>query len=124
MVPKYNDGLTKGQRWRQRHPERIKRFERTISGRYSALKTAAKIRGHEMTITYDEYAVLISQLCFYCGGKLPEVGHGIDRVNSDIGYTQGNVRPCCTHCNRAKSSMTETEFKEWSLKLFNHWGGK
>jgi hypothetical protein len=46
MVPKYNDGLTKGQRWRQRHPERIKRFERTISGRYSALKTAAKIRGH------------------------------------------------------------------------------
>ena len=25
---------------------------------------------------------------------------------------------------RAKSTLTENEFKEWSLRLFNHWLGE
>lgn len=30
---------------------------------------------------------------------------GIDRVNSKIGYTLGNVVPCCKKCNTVKSDI-------------------
>jgi len=138
--PKPNDGLTSVQRWRKRHPCEAKEAwrkwkennlehaleygrvrNRTLRGRYSTLKTQANLHERVCTLGFEEYSFLVSQPCFYCGGNLPEVGCGIDRINSDIGYVQGNVRPCCTACNRAKNVMTETEFKEWLLRVFNYW---
>jgi 5-methylcytosine-specific restriction endonuclease McrA len=140
---KINDGFTKSQRWYRRHSEKAyeisrrwikkhpkqvrelrKKYQRTVRGRYKGLKNKAKACNLDMSLTYETYVALISQPCFYCGGKLPEFGHGIDRIKSDVGYVQGNVRPCCRRCNQAKNDMTETEFREWSLRLFNHWSSR
>ncbi len=47
--------------------------------------------------------------------------NGIDRINSNIGYIEGNIVPCCKHCNSAKNTMTESEFKEWIVRLYNNY---
>lgn len=96
-----------------------RRLNRTVFHRYGVLRNAAKKRHLQCTLSFDEYAGIVSAQCFYCGGALPEVGYGLDRVNNDAGYVPGNVRPCCHPCNQAKSSFTETQFKEWILRLYN-----
>jgi hypothetical protein len=80
----------------------------------------AKHHKQELTISRADYEQMVSRPCFYCKGTLPKRGTGIDRINSEVGYVKGNCRPCCTDCNLAKNDMTETEFKEWALRLFNH----
>lgn len=111
--------------WRKLHPERSratsKKSHLKLETKFSCLKSEAKRRKLEVTITLEQYKILVTNPCFYCGGTLPLGGGGLDRIDSKIGYVQGNVRPCCTQCNIAKSFYTETEFKEWVLRLYNHW---
>ena len=63
--------------------------------------------------------VLIHGPCFYCGrrnvNRRKYLGsefryNGIDRVNSDYGYSPGNVVSCCKPCNYAKNGMSQSEF--------------
>ena len=114
--------------WRAANRDKARAYSRkaskTINSRFGLLKHKAKVRELQVSISLEEYKELISKSCFYCKGILPKTGHGIDRINSDIGYVTGNVRPCCTQCNGAKSDSTENEFREWALRLFNNWAGK
>ncbi len=114
--------------WRKRNPDQSRANSRKNHQRpqtkFSVLKSEAKRRELEVSITLDQYLKIISNPCFYCGGPLPNGGGGLDRINSSIGYVLGNVRPCCTQCNVAKASFTELQFKEWALRLVNHWAGK
>jgi hypothetical protein len=103
------------------HPELWKAANRRPRRRFGALLGNAKARDMEVTISFDDFAELISKPCFYCGGDLPDSGSGVDRIDSKIGYAQGNVRPCCTNCNLAKNDMTDSEFREWVCKIYNNW---
>jgi len=47
--------------------------------------------------------------------------NGIDRINSNIGYIEGNIVPCCKHCNTAKNTMSDSEFREWIKKIYAHY---
>jgi len=115
-------------RWNRHHPIRVKttytKYARTIKGRYSRLWKLAHHRGHKLSISFEQYQKLILNPCSYCGGSLPETGSGLDRISSDYGYIIGNVRTCCTACNRAKNSMTEQEFRTWLRRAYNYWGKK
>jgi hypothetical protein len=74
--------------------------------RYESLLRTAKLRKIPVLITFDEYKTTVSSnACTYCGGTLPKVGCGVDRVNSDLGYALDNVVPCCGFCNRLKNSL-------------------
>jgi hypothetical protein len=43
---------------------------------------------------------------------------GIDRIDSSIGYIEGNVVSCCSKCNTAKSDMPFDEFRVWAIRLY------
>lgn len=43
-----------------------------------------------------------SKPCYYCG-ELREY-NGIDRIDSNIGYEDNNIVPCCEICNKMKSN--------------------
>lgn len=87
-------------------------------------------------ITYSDFAKLISLPCFYCGiensnlkktKNCPEgfAYNGLDRIDSNLGYTIENVVPCCFKCNYAKRNYTKEEFLDWVIKVYNHinqWG--
>ena len=89
----------------------------------SYMKRAVK-KGFECSLSKDNFYSLFTANCFYCNRKPFSVMrssqhfgefryNGIDRVDSNMGYTIGNSRTCCKTCNFAKSSMGEKEFYNW-----------
>lgn len=105
----------------RRSPEAIANANRSIHHIYGALKYIAKHRGLDFNISFNEFQVLRSRLCFYCGGPLSEASASIDRINNELGYVTGNVRPCCHPCNQAKSNFSEATFKDWAVRLYHHY---
>ena len=102
---------------RKRNPEkareRVRRFAKTLKGRYAIYKNGAKVRGLVFDITLDEFTKLVKQSCYYCGGN----GYGIDRLDSSIGYTKNNIVPCCSMCNMMKQSYTKENFVNQCEKI-------
>lgn len=97
------------------------------------LKQSAKRRDLELALTDEQVRALITQPCYYCGAEPAQVGsaisrgwngiflyNGIDRQDSSRGYIIGNVVPCCTACNKAKSTMTTDQFRSWVVKVYEH----
>lgn len=46
--------------------------------------------------------------------------NGIDRIDSEVGYTKENTVPCCKYCNTAKNTMSYNEFIEWIKRVYKH----
>lgn len=90
----------------------------------------AKKRGIQFGLSEEEFFRLIKGNCHYCGKEPVAVsrgrssGHcvynGIDRVDSLLGYTTGNVVPCCKQCNISKRDLPLEEFKAWIDRAFYH----
>lgn len=96
-------------------------------------KKGAIRRNLDFELNFDDFYKLLIGDCHYCqskpiehkGGKpymvktLPPLKrNGVDRLDSSIGYVEGNVVSCCTKCNYAKHEMTVEEFKRWIEKLY------
>lgn len=103
----------KMRQWRIANPDkeraRQRKQQRTTKGKFQELKDSSKRRGHKLTITADVYEWLCELPCTYCGRKLPEAGHGLDRKDSSQGYTLANATPCCAECNRLKGNLLTPE---------------
>lgn len=90
----------------------LKKWNRSLSGRYSQLKRAAINLNLGFDISTKLHAVLLLQPCDYCKGSLSPTGHGLDRKDSSKGYLVDNVVPCCVVCNRIKNRyLTHEEMK-------------
>ncbi len=86
---------------------------------YNTLRGNARNRGLECSLSYEEYVELTSIAeCFYCGSPLRWIRHSmgkngqafnLDRKDNSRGYHRDNVIPCCTNCNKAKSSKLTHE---------------
>ena len=90
-------------------------------------------RGRPFNMTVERFGELMSQPCHYCGGapstpqcSQPKSAHrnglrnGIDRVNSSLGYVEGNCVPCCCKCNRMKLDHSVTDFLDHVSAIHNH----
>jgi hypothetical protein len=86
-------------------PKRI----RKNSG-YTKLCLSAKKRNLDITLTSEEYDLLIKKPCTYCGGNLSLAGYGIDRIDHKYGYLFDNCTACCDFCNYIKGDRLT--FKE------------
>ena len=114
---------------------------------YTKLKIRNKKLGFgDDIITISDFTALIEQPCSYCGltksdtSKEPRsyraeltgtVSHhidldyvyhhnGIDRIDSNRGYTPDNVLPCCKYCNVAKLNNSQEDFLEWAERVYCH----
>lgn len=84
-------------------------------------------------LTHEECSVLFASNCDYCGappsslkrvrGRSEFKYNGIDRVDNSRGYEIGNVVPCCSKCNTAKSTMSRGEFLAWARRVVACAGG-
>lgn len=59
--------------------------------------------GKAFELSFDNFAALVSNACFYCGQHYQRMG--VDRYDSDNGYTVDNCVPCCTTCNLVKGAL-------------------
>lgn len=106
----------------------------------STIKKRAKKAGYKTDITLEYFIEISKKPCFYCGDK--EVQsikdnangkpitdtkisfNGIDRVDSSTGYFISNVVSCCKHCNTAKNTLSQEDFKKQIRKIYENFAKK
>lgn len=79
-------------------------------------------------LTEEQWTELSKGNCYFCGNEPNQPCHngqkvlknGIDRLNSDIGYTPENCVPCCSQCNYAKHTTPVDEFLAWVRRVYVH----
>jgi hypothetical protein len=95
----------------------LQRYIRTDTGRYVALRRAAKDKGLGFDISPEDHALILrTDDCFYCHGPLPPTGHGLDRIDNSKGYLVGNVVPSCIACNRIRNRYLTHEEMAVAMK--------
>jgi 5-methylcytosine-specific restriction endonuclease McrA len=88
----------------------------------NGIKSAASKRKLEFKLNqleaFEKYCL---GSCFYCGftPNWPETHNGIDRVNNEKGYIDGNCVSSCAQCNRAKNDLTLEKFYLRINKIYN-----
>ena len=115
-------------RWCGDHP--LKEGQAIGNRVFKDYRVPAIRRGFSWELTREQFDFLICQSCHYCGSKPRRivrkrhygelVCNGVDRRDNMKGYFLPNAVPCCTTCNRAKSTMSESEFQEWIEKVYHH----
>lgn len=106
-----------------------KHGEASFDNLYHLYKKRALERGLCFKLSKKHFRKLTQQKCHYSKTppnhlyKLnrisPYIGNGIDRKDNNVGYTVKNSVPCCLICNRAKSSLTYREFKNYIKRIKN-----
>lgn len=121
---------------RRQVASKLKMSEKTF---YSHLKRRhSKFSGE--IFSFEEFVKKSESPCHYCGlewskeiqdrrnetikdGLFSDVVvkcNGIDRIDSEVGYTSKNTVPCCKYCNTAKNTMTQREFKRWIVRVYEN----
>lgn len=100
-------------------------------------KEGARSRGFNWEISDEEFYDIISKPCFYCGSEPKPIQslkryikvkesinvNGVDRLDSNLGYTIENCVPCCSMCNRMKMNYTLNDFVNHVYKISNYCKG-
>lgn len=111
---------------------RIRGENSALNRLYCHYRISARKRSLEFEFTLDEFKQITSQNCYYCNqtpsqiAKAPTVKieqltyiyNGIDRLDSNLGYTLENSVPCCWRCNEGKNNISEREFYDWIKRVY------
>jgi hypothetical protein len=91
-------------------------------------------------LTFEQFKHILKRNCIYCGmeprafnavekqkklsneDKLKYVvyANGVDRLDSNEGYTLKNTVSCCKECNYAKRNMELSEWNSYLNRIFKH----
>lgn len=98
-----------------------KKYADKINYRYGQLKSSAKKRGLKVQISIEEHEnILGNRICYYCDYDFSkDIGSGLNRIDSEKGYTIDNVKPCCGTCNRLMSDISKKELISRLYKIAN-----
>ena len=83
-----------------------KKYTTSLPEKYKGYLNRANRKGLVFTLTVDQFQLLSSGTCIYCG----EPATGIDRHDNSVCYTIENSRPCCGNCNWMKGTQTHEQF--------------
>lgn len=95
-----------------------------IVRKVNGIINSARKRKLDFTISKDVAADFLIKPCFYCQKQSIITGHkecsGIDRVDNNLGYVEGNCVPCCFYCNSCKNSRSLNDFIEHVKNMYNN----
>lgn len=92
--------------------------ERTAFKKHRKAARKRKILHH---LPFTCFSKLRSQPCTYCGAqRKSRRGGWIDRVDSTVGYIEGNCVPCCFACNTLKSFYPPSLLPTLARHKFRH----
>jgi 5-methylcytosine-specific restriction endonuclease McrA len=109
------------------HNSKIKMNQRGFEKLFKRYQNGAWTRNYDFDLTMEQFQVLITAKCHYCGTEpkteikicrrtdtfkedIISSYNGIDRIDNDLGYTLENSVTCCKHCNYLKRNQTYGEF--------------
>lgn len=84
-----------------------------IPEKFDSYRSRCKSKNIKFSLTFAQFDYLVRKPCHYCGYKSDTKINGIDRVDPKRGYSPVNCTSCCWTCNRAKSDMSYSDFKEY-----------
>lgn len=98
---------------------------------WAGMRNRAKRYGRVWELDDAVFDTLIKLPCYYCGAPPGNkatsyvsgsmvVYQGIDRIDSNQGYTKENSVPCCGICNRWKSDIPVEEFKAHVKRIYEN----
>lgn len=91
---------------------------------FNRLKKSAKIRNIEFSVTISYLAALWESQCHKCaitGDTISSIKRAsLDRIDSSIGYIEGNVQWTTSRANISKHTMTMNELYDFCRKVLNH----
>jgi hypothetical protein len=101
-----------------------------LNSLFGSYKRDAKRKGVVFEITKDKFKEITKQDCIFCGEKPSNSHHhsgiygsyvynGIDRIDSQYGYSDFNCVPACKRCNQMKNDMTVREFIDQTERIMN-----
>jgi len=100
--------------WRENNPEKhqiiLENARKSVTIKLTTYKRSAAEKGFCWELTDEEAEILFQANCYYCDEMDPRGLCGIDRVDSTIGYTPQNTKPCCKMCNYMKCNHTIPDF--------------
>lgn len=120
-------GAKGGHRFSQKHGQNRGLREQERRYIYSAMK-----RSIPWHLTPKEFEQIVKQPCTYCqaepreykarlkrgkGRQVSATMNGIDRIDSNKGYTLDNCIACCTTCNRMKLDLPIADFIKQCTKI-------
>ena len=89
-----------------------------VHRRYKSYVNAAKNKDRQFSLSIEDFTILQSKECFYCGTiSSEECVNGIDRINNKIGYTLENCVSCCSMCNYMKRGFDVELFLKQIKKI-------
>lgn len=95
--------------YRIKNKDRLDEYKKSPHNRYKTYKNNAKNKNRIFDFTEDEFVKMSKLPCVYCGEYSDtyneEPFNGIDRIDSNLGYSADNCVPCCAICNRMKMDM-------------------
>ena len=109
--------------------------DRALAEVWNSYRGSAKSRGLLFDLDLREFREMTLSKCHYCGSppchatqkwnvKTKQVDfyhwNGIDRVDSNEGYTMENCVPCCITCNRMKLNLDVEDFLNRVRQIYNH----
>lgn len=89
-------------------------------------------------ISFEDFYRLSQMNCYYCGSppsnrvnairncssEWYDQGwwyyNGLDRIDSSKDHSINNVVTSCWQCNRAKGAMSQKDFNQWIITVYNH----
>lgn len=99
--------------------KRMNEHYHTLNGQYHQYKKAAKKRNIIFNLTQEDCVNFYNTSCSYCGDTVKDLG--IDRIDSNIGYTVTNSVSCCSTCNYMKHVLSIKDFMLHIKKIINHY---
>ena len=103
-----------------------KKYRSSDKGIYARYKHDCNRRGRlkrniKMELSFEEFQKLINSNCYFCGESNCR---GVDRIDSNNGYTLKNSRSCCSRCNSMKNDRSDKEFIDHLKRVLNNMGIK
>lgn len=96
--------------------KRVK-YDSSLPPKYRQYLGRANKKQIPFELSVNEFESLLKQSCIYCGTNSKI---GIDRLDSSLGYTIDNSRPCCGQCNIMKYTTSQEDFIQHIKKIYNY----
>lgn len=106
------------------NPNRLetqRRYDAKPENRFKKYKRSAEVRGFEWKLTREQFMAFWQLPCVHCGSAIKTIG--LDRIDSNLPYQEGNIEPCCSVCNAMKSDSPTVSWYEHMEKIRKHVGG-
>jgi hypothetical protein len=111
--------------YRIKNKDRLDEYKKSPHIRYTVYQRNAKHKDRNFDLSEADFIAITQQPCVYCGEYSDtyndELFNGIDRIDSDLGYSINNCVPCCATCNRMKMDLDVNDWIGKMKQIISHY---